>query len=77
MLGSRILTHLAPLSVAFGTAITTPQSSCMQRMYVHHHNETSDMLLFLGIKRSNRARANRNTHVNERAMKKVCGIFQQ
>ncbi|VDN02210.1 unnamed protein product [Thelazia callipaeda] len=33
---------------------------------VHHHNERKNLRLFLGIKRSNKHKSNRNTHINER-----------
>ncbi|CAJ0937174.1 unnamed protein product, partial [Mesorhabditis belari] len=40
---------------------------------VHHHMERQDLQLYLGIRRSNPNRANRNTHVNERAFRKLRG----
>uniref|UniRef100_A0A0N5BMR1 Large ribosomal subunit protein mL45 n=1 Tax=Strongyloides papillosus TaxID=174720 RepID=A0A0N5BMR1_STREA len=40
---------------------------------VHHHMERGDLELFLGIKRSNKARANRNTHKNERMFRRLRG----
>ncbi|CEF66340.1 39S ribosomal protein L45, mitochondrial [Strongyloides ratti] len=40
---------------------------------VHHHKERGDLELFLGIKRSNRAKANRNTHKNERMFRRLRG----
>lgn len=43
----------------------------LQRCSVHHHKESEDMDLFMGIKRSNPQKANRNTHVNERKFRKV------
>ncbi|CAD5221098.1 unnamed protein product [Bursaphelenchus xylophilus] len=40
---------------------------------VHHHMERSDILRYLGIKRSNTAKANRNTHVNEKKFRQLRG----
>uniref|UniRef100_A0A0K0F7Q5 Large ribosomal subunit protein mL45 n=1 Tax=Strongyloides venezuelensis TaxID=75913 RepID=A0A0K0F7Q5_STRVS len=40
---------------------------------VHHHKERGDLELFLGIKRSNKAKANRNTHKNERIFRRLRG----
>nr|CDJ91970.1 Mitochondrial inner membrane translocase complex domain containing protein [Haemonchus contortus] len=38
---------------------------------VHHHMERKDLARFLGIQRSNKARANRNTHINEKMFRKM------
>ncbi|KAK6022111.1 DSS1/SEM1 family protein [Ostertagia ostertagi] len=45
----------------------------VQRAAVHHHMERGDLARFLGIKRSNTARANRNTHVNEKMFRRLRG----
>lgn len=65
-----VLSWAQPLNGAYKLL---PVNPCfyVQSMSVHHHNEAHDMFLFLGIKRSQRARANRNTHINERSRKKV------
>jgi len=48
------------------------RSSCLisQIREVHHHKERHDLELFLGIKRSNKAKANRNTHHNEKKFRR-------
>lgn len=46
-----------------------------QKFFVHHHKEAENMERFLGIKRSNSAKANRNTHHNERKFRKVSIIL--
>uniref|UniRef100_A0A0N5A9J9 26S proteasome complex subunit dss-1 n=1 Tax=Syphacia muris TaxID=451379 RepID=A0A0N5A9J9_9BILA len=71
MLGSRFISQLQPISVAIGITTASPQWFYAQKMYVHHHNEADDMLLFLGIKRSHRARANRHTQINERHTRRL------
>uniref|UniRef100_A0AC34QLI3 Tim44-like domain-containing protein n=1 Tax=Panagrolaimus sp. JU765 TaxID=591449 RepID=A0AC34QLI3_9BILA len=38
---------------------------------VHHHKERHDLELFLGIRRSNTAKANRNTHINEKLFRRA------
>lgn len=38
---------------------------------VHHHKERHNLRLFLGIQRSNKHKANRNTHINERKFARV------
>ncbi|VDN43379.1 unnamed protein product [Gongylonema pulchrum] len=38
---------------------------------VHHHRERYNLHLYLGIKRSNRHKSNRNTHINERQFARV------
>ncbi|VDM63474.1 unnamed protein product [Angiostrongylus costaricensis] len=48
-------------------------TSATQLAFVHHHMERKDLARFLGIKRSNTARANRNTHVNEKMFRKLRG----
>lgn len=72
MLSSKICTLVQPLSIGSGFLLPV---SCpyVQKKSVHHHKEARDLLLFLGIKRSSRARANRNTHINERYLKKPRG----
>lgn len=45
----------------------------VQRAAVHHHMERQDLARFLGIARSNKARANRNTHVNEKMFRRMRG----
>ncbi|CAJ0572551.1 unnamed protein product, partial [Mesorhabditis spiculigera] len=40
---------------------------------VHHHMERGDIARYLGLARSNRAKANRNTHVKERRFRKLRG----
>ncbi|VDO08681.1 unnamed protein product [Brugia timori] len=39
--------------------------------YVHHHKERHNLRLFLGIQRSNKHKANRNTHINERKFSRL------
>uniref|UniRef100_A0A0K0DN14 Large ribosomal subunit protein mL45 n=1 Tax=Angiostrongylus cantonensis TaxID=6313 RepID=A0A0K0DN14_ANGCA len=48
-------------------------TSATQSAFVHHHLERKDLARFLGINRSNKARANRNTHVNEKIFRKLRG----
>ncbi|CAI5446369.1 unnamed protein product [Caenorhabditis angaria] len=40
---------------------------------VHHHKEADDMPRFTGMHRSNKAKANRNTHVNEKMFRRMRG----
>lgn len=44
-----------------------------QQREVHHHMERQDLQKYLGIRRSNPQRANRNTHINERTFRKLRG----
>lgn len=41
---------------------------------VHHHKERENILRYLGIQRSNKAKANRNTHINEKKWRKVSSL---
>ncbi|CAD6187712.1 unnamed protein product [Caenorhabditis auriculariae] len=45
----------------------------IQTSGVHHHKERDDLQRFLGISRSNKAKANRNTHVNEKMFRRMRG----
>ncbi|KAF8359902.1 mrpl-45, partial [Pristionchus pacificus] len=45
----------------------------IQSAGVHHHMESKNLRRFLGIERSNKAKANRNTHHNERMFRKMRG----
>lgn len=47
----------------------------IQSAGVHHHMESKNLRRFLGIERSNKAKANRNTHHNERMFRKVRNDF--
>ncbi|KAI6201352.1 Tim44 domain-containing protein [Aphelenchoides besseyi] len=40
---------------------------------VHHHMERGDLERFIGIHRSSKTRANRNTHINEKAFRAARG----
>uniref|UniRef100_A0A1I7XS43 26S proteasome complex subunit dss-1 n=1 Tax=Heterorhabditis bacteriophora TaxID=37862 RepID=A0A1I7XS43_HETBA len=68
-----MLSRLWPLtSTARSTTaslIISPQN-LIQKANVHHHKERQDLQRFLGIHRSNKARANRNTHVNEKMFRR-------
>ncbi|CAI4232481.1 unnamed protein product [Auanema sp. JU1783] len=48
-------------------------SISIQTCEVHHHKERHDLQRFLGIHRSNKAKANRNTHVNEKMFRRMRG----
>lgn len=67
----RMISRLCPLARTGLTGLAASTPSTVQRALVHHHMERHDLARFLGIKRSNRARANRNTHVNEKMFRKV------
>jgi len=41
--------------------------------FVHHHMERDDLNRFIGLVRSSRHRANRNTHINEKKWRKERG----
>uniref|UniRef100_A0A7E4W095 Large ribosomal subunit protein mL45 n=1 Tax=Panagrellus redivivus TaxID=6233 RepID=A0A7E4W095_PANRE len=43
----------------------------LQRCCVHHHKERQDLERFIGLRRSNTAKANRNTHHNEKMFRKL------
>ncbi|GMS89290.1 hypothetical protein PENTCL1PPCAC_11465, partial [Pristionchus entomophagus] len=62
--GSRLSSSVLPLN-SFPTVI--------QAAGVHHHLESGNLRRFLGIERSNKAKANRNTHHNERMFRKMRG----
>uniref|UniRef100_A0A914E6B1 Large ribosomal subunit protein mL45 n=1 Tax=Acrobeloides nanus TaxID=290746 RepID=A0A914E6B1_9BILA len=51
----------------------TSTNSYFQRCFVHHHMERDNIERYLGIRRSNTAKSNRNTHVNERFTQKLRG----
>ncbi|KAJ1351728.1 hypothetical protein KIN20_007853 [Parelaphostrongylus tenuis] len=53
--------------------LVSSTTSTTQSAFVHHHMERKDLARFLGIERSNKARANRNTHVNEKMFRKLRG----
>uniref|UniRef100_A0AC35TUW1 Tim44 domain-containing protein n=1 Tax=Rhabditophanes sp. KR3021 TaxID=114890 RepID=A0AC35TUW1_9BILA len=55
------------------TLLKLQDLSITQAAGVHHHKERGDLELFLGIKRSNTGKANRNTHKNERMFRKMRG----
>jgi hypothetical protein len=38
---------------------------------VHHHLERDDFERFIGMKRSNPQKANRNTHINEKKWRRI------
>ena len=61
---------LRPAITEFRLLATAGQNFA-QKCYVHHHMERRNLELFLGIKRSNKNRANRNTHKNEKRFRKV------
>jgi large subunit ribosomal protein L45 len=42
-----------------------------QKCFVHHHKERHDLERFIGLKRSNTAKANRNTHMNEKLFRRA------
>ncbi|GMT19116.1 hypothetical protein PFISCL1PPCAC_10413 [Pristionchus fissidentatus] len=63
-IGSRLVPSLLPLP-------TIP--IVVQSAGVHHHMEARNLRRFLGIERSNKAKANRNTHHNERMFRKMRG----
>ncbi|CAP33598.1 Protein CBR-MRPL-45 [Caenorhabditis briggsae] len=53
---------------------TVPVAACTTQIAgVHHHKEAGDMKRFTGVTRSNKAKANRNTHVNEKLFRKMRG----
>ncbi|KJH48330.1 Tim44-like domain protein [Dictyocaulus viviparus] len=63
--------HPSASSLLSSLVVSTPFGT--QRAFVHHHMEREDLARFLGIKRSNKARSNRNTHVNEKIFRKLRG----
>lgn len=63
-MGSRLSSCLLPLP---------SMPTLVQSAGVHHHLERRDLRRFLGIERSNKAKANRNTHHNERMFRKIRG----
>ncbi|CAI2349619.1 unnamed protein product [Caenorhabditis sp. 36 PRJEB53466] len=48
-------------------------AQAVQSASVHHHMEANDMKRFTGVTRSNKAKANRNTHVNEKMFRRMRG----
>ncbi|VDK52187.1 unnamed protein product [Anisakis simplex] len=59
--------------VTMTALIQPPPLRVTQNAYVHHHKERHNLERFIGIRRSNPARANRNTHINERMFRKLRG----
>uniref|UniRef100_A0A0N4ZV19 Large ribosomal subunit protein mL45 n=1 Tax=Parastrongyloides trichosuri TaxID=131310 RepID=A0A0N4ZV19_PARTI len=57
----------------YRTILRLQDLSITQIAGVHHHKERQNLELFLGIKRSNKAKANRNTHKNERMFRRLRG----
>ncbi|CAD5214844.1 unnamed protein product [Bursaphelenchus okinawaensis] len=47
--------------------------SVIQERNVHHHMERGNLKRYLGIGRSNTAKANRNTHINEKKFRQLRG----
>ncbi|TKR77982.1 hypothetical protein L596_018863 [Steinernema carpocapsae] len=73
--GFRIQNSISPFSDAGSPVIDGTEGAAaddgLQRSFaaecgVHHHKERGDLQRFIGMKRSNPQRANRNTHMNER-----------
>ncbi|VDL74761.1 unnamed protein product [Nippostrongylus brasiliensis] len=65
--------RLTPSARSGVTSLMAVNPTLVQRAFVHHHLERHDLPRFLGITRSNKARANRNTHVNEKMFRKLRG----
>ncbi|VDM84545.1 unnamed protein product, partial [Strongylus vulgaris] len=68
-----MISRLCPLTRTGLPGLIATAPNIMQQASVHHHLERHDLARFLGIKRSNKARANRNTHVNEKMFRKLRG----
>ncbi|CAJ0596763.1 unnamed protein product [Cylicocyclus nassatus] len=68
-----MISRLCPLSRTGLPGLAACTSNLLQQASVHHHLERHDLRLFLGIKRSNKARANRNTHINEKMFRRMRG----
>ncbi|KAK0417128.1 hypothetical protein QR680_012843 [Steinernema hermaphroditum] len=65
---------LSRLSSATAFLRTTACSEmARQKCQVHHHRERGDLQRYIGMRRSNPQRANRNTHLNERMFRAMRG----
>ncbi|CAB3402288.1 unnamed protein product [Caenorhabditis bovis] len=72
MLG-RACSKIAP-QLLKGFLVPAHSAACaVQVAGVHHHKEAGDSARYQGMARSNRAKANRNTHVNEKMFRRMRG----
>lgn len=55
-------------------AVPTTVINLVQQREVHHHMERHNLQRYLGIHRSNKAKANRNTHHNEKMFRRMRGL---
>ncbi|ETN79863.1 Tim44-like domain protein [Necator americanus] len=69
----RMINQFCPLARTGLSGLAASSVCTVQRALVHHHMERHDLARFLGITRSNKARSNRNTHVNEKMFRKLRG----
>uniref|UniRef100_A0A915BE17 Large ribosomal subunit protein mL45 n=1 Tax=Parascaris univalens TaxID=6257 RepID=A0A915BE17_PARUN len=67
------LTGAVGLRHAVTNIVAVMSCETIQKAFVHHHKERYDLERFIGIKRSNPARANRNTAINERRFRRLRG----